>query len=70
MILGNANINISDLINLSTGDVIPLDSRADQDLEIRISGRTRFQAKPGKQGRRMAVQITSVEPVDLLAEEE
>jgi len=70
VILGSAELTIGDLSNLSPGDVIRLDSRVDQDLEVRISGRARFRARAGKQGRRMAVQIVSVEPVDLVTEEE
>ncbi|MBN1267484.1 MAG: FliM/FliN family flagellar motor switch protein [Anaerolineales bacterium] len=70
VILGTADLTIGELANLGTGDVIRLDRRIDQDLEVNISGRTRFRARAGKQGRRMAVQIVSVEPVDLVAEEE
>jgi flagellar motor switch protein FliM len=68
--LGSAELTIGDLANLGPGDVIRLDSAINQDLEVKISGRTRFRARPGKQGKRMAVQIVSVEPVDLAAQEE
>lgn len=70
VVLGTARIEIGDLIHLAPGDVIPLDSRIDEDLKVKVSGRTRFHARAGKHRKRVAVQITSVEPVDLVAEEE
>lgn len=55
--LGTSEINIHEFINLSIGDVIQLDSSTSSPLTINIGGVPKFEAQPGKVGKRMAVQI-------------
>ena len=60
VLLGNTVITIADLIELNVGDVVPLDRRMDEELEVIIGSKTKFYAKPGTFSNRIAVQITRV----------
>lgn len=56
--LGDAQLNVGDLLALSPGDVIPLSVAPGSDALVRIGRREAFHAQPGTRGRRAAVQIT------------
>ena len=56
--LGNAELNVGDLLALAPGDVIPLSVPPGSDALVRIGRREAFHAQPGTRGRRSAVQIT------------
>jgi flagellar motor switch protein FliM len=56
--LGNAELNVGDLLALAPGDVIPLAVPPGADARVRIGRRHAFYAQPGVRGRRAAVQIT------------
>ncbi|NLW44630.1 MAG: flagellar motor switch protein FliM [Syntrophomonadaceae bacterium] len=60
VLLGSTVTTIADLIELNVGDVVPLDRKVDEELEVIIGSKTKFYAKPGTFGNRMAVQITRV----------
>lgn len=62
VVLGKAELTLQELSQLQIDDVICLDQRMDHDLEIKISGKTRFRGRAGKTGKRMAVEITEIEP--------
>lgn len=57
--LGRARLHVSDLLNLSPGDVIPLSTTPGEDVFVRVGRREAFLAQPGTRGRRNAVQITA-----------
>ena len=57
--LGNAELNVGDLLALAPGDVIPLAVAPGSDAVVRVGRREAFNAQPGTRGRRAAVQITS-----------
>lgn len=59
VVLGSNKITVKDLSALQTGDVIVLNSPTKKDLEVRISGKPRFQGKVGRVGNHLAVKITS-----------
>lgn len=59
-IIGKTYITVSDFTELQVGDVIPLDSFIDCDLEVMVSNMLKFHAKPGVSRNKNAVQITSV----------
>jgi flagellar motor switch protein FliM len=42
------------------GDVIPLERKIDEDLEVIIGNKTKYLAKPGTYSNRAAVRITRV----------
>lgn len=55
--LGSTSINVQELLELSIGDVIPLETKVEDDLMIRIGQHEKFSCKPGLSGSRLAVQI-------------
>jgi flagellar motor switch protein FliM len=57
-VIGRTRIMVSDFINLVVGDIIPLDSYIDADLEIYVGPLRKFLAKPGISRGRNAIQIT------------
>ncbi len=64
VLLGTMNLTFSQLLNLQPGDVIQLDHSVNQDLQVKIANRPRFQAKAGRVGNHIAAQITKVIPPD------
>ncbi len=58
--LGTAELTVDDLTKLRKGDVIPLNQSANRDLNILMVGDTKFYGRPGRVGRRMAIQISGV----------
>lgn len=57
--LGNATVTIRDLVNLRKDDVISLNSRVNDDIEIYVEDELKFYGKAGLLGKSKAVQITS-----------
>ncbi len=60
--LGESQVSISSLLNMQVGDVISLDRRVKEDMDILVAGRPKFRGRPGLIGRRIALQITGVIP--------
>lgn len=60
VILGKAVITVKDLLELSVGDVVPLDRNCKDDLELQIGQRTKFYGRPGIHGNKVAVQVSQV----------
>jgi len=58
--LGSATIPIQDLLQLQVGDVVSLDAKVDKELDIKIGTRTKFKARPGLVGNKVAIQISSI----------
>lgn len=59
-ILGKTIITVRDLIELSVGDVIPLERTINDELEVVIGQRTKFLGKPGVFGKRVSIQVSQV----------
>lgn len=59
-ILGRSVITVKDLLELSVGDVVPLDRNIKEDLELQIGQRTKFLGRPGVNGNKVAIQICKV----------
>jgi flagellar motor switch protein FliM len=59
-ILGNSTISVNDFVNLQLGDIIRLDSKVDQELEVYVGNIKKFTALPGASGEQYAVRVTSV----------
>ncbi len=60
MILGQAKLAVSDLTSLRVGDVITLDSSADEPIRIEVGGVSRFRAKLGRRGESSSVQLVGM----------
>ncbi|NMM51236.1 flagellar motor switch protein FliM [Paenibacillus aquistagni] len=58
--LGQSNITVQEMMQLSIGDVIPLDKKVGEGLSVRIGERLKYFATPGNVKERMAVQIEHV----------
>ncbi len=59
-VLGNSAISVNDFINLQIGDIIRLDTRIDDELNVYVGSIKKFTALPGASGDDYAVRITSV----------
>lgn len=59
-VLGKTIITVKDLLELSVGDVVPLDRNYKDDLEVQIGSSTKFLGRPGLHGNKVAIQISKV----------
>jgi len=58
--LGTATVKAGDLLNLEVGDVIELDRKRTENVDVRIGSLTKFKATPGKLGEKLGIVITSI----------
>lgn len=59
-VLGNSVISVDDFVNLQIGDIIRLDKKAEDELDIYVGNIEKFKALPGSSGENYAVQITEI----------
>lgn len=59
-VLGNSTISVSDFSGLQVGDIIRLDTKVNQELDVFVGNIEKFTALPGSSGDKYAVRITSV----------
>lgn len=59
-ILGNSMISVNDFVHLQQGDIIRLDTKADQELDIFVGNIKKFKALPGASKDSYAVRVTSI----------
>lgn len=57
-ILGTTEIRIQELLELSEGDVLTLDTAVDEEMPLRVEERTKFMVRPGIMDGRLAVKIS------------
>lgn len=60
VLLGNATIAMSNLMNLSKGDVVVLDRKAHEPVEVLIEGKVFFHGVPAKTMHRYAIVVTDM----------
>lgn len=60
VIMGRSRITVGELLDLQVGDVIPLEKKITEDLEVLIGQRLKFFGQPGTDGQKMAIQIQTV----------
>lgn len=60
-VLGKNVITIKELMDLQVGDVIPLETKQNGDIDVFIASQLKFRGKPGIFGNKMAVKIERVE---------
>lgn len=58
VILGRATLTMADLVSLSVGDVVPLQTGPDGTIEVVVGGQVKFRGTPGRVGNHTAVLIT------------
>ena len=59
-ILGNSTISVNDFVNLQVGDIVRLDTKVDQELDVYVGNIRKFTALPGASGDDYAVRVMSV----------
>jgi flagellar motor switch protein FliM len=57
--LGSSTVKINDLVKLKRGDIIPLNTRLCNEIEIYVNNQLKFYAQPGYVGKYKGVKITS-----------
>jgi len=60
VVLGNANLTLQDLMNLSVGDVIELDKNIDSPMVVQVANKRQFYARVGKSRKNLGIQISGV----------
>lgn len=59
-VLGKSSIPVLDFVNLQVGDVIRLNSKVEDELDVYVGNMLKFTALPGSSGENYAVKITSI----------
>jgi flagellar motor switch protein FliM len=58
--LGGSSISVNDFVNLQRGDVIKLDSKIGDELDVYVGNIKKFKALPGSSNDKFAVRVTSI----------
>jgi flagellar motor switch protein FliM len=58
--LGNADITVRKLLELKVGDVVMLERLQSEDVDVLIDASTKFKARPGVRGKKLAIFINRV----------
>lgn len=59
-VLGSSRISVNDFVNLQRGDIIKIDRRYEDELEIYVGNMLKFKGLPGSASENYAVKITKV----------
>ena len=59
-VLGTSKINVQDFVNLQLGDIIRLDRKVDDELEVYVGTIKKFKALPGYSDNKYAVRVTEI----------
>ncbi|MDO5293988.1 MAG: flagellar motor switch protein FliM [bacterium] len=59
-ILGKSTISVTDFVNIQKGDIIRLNSKIDDELEVYVGNVKKFTALPGSSNDSYAVRVTSI----------
>ncbi len=59
-VLGKSTISVTDFINLQVGDIIRLNTKVEEELNVYVGNIKKFTALPGASGDRYAVRVTSI----------
>ena len=59
-VLGKSTITVNDFAGIQQGDIIRLDSKVDQELDVYVGNIKKFTALPGASGDSYAVRVTTV----------
>ncbi|MDM8533113.1 flagellar motor switch protein FliM [Clostridiaceae bacterium HSG29] len=59
-VIGGTNISVKELLNVRRGDVLVLDRKADQEIDIYVDDELKFKGIPGKNKNKVAVKIKGI----------
>lgn len=62
--LGKTTVTVRDLLELAPGDVMPLNKKKSETLDVKIGSMTKFKGTPGRLGSQLGVVITTVCEID------
>lgn len=62
--LGSTTVTVADLLNLQVGDVITLDRKRYENLEVQVGDLAKFLASPGRLGDKMGIVVTAARPLE------
>lgn len=60
VLLGESTISVNDFVNLQKGDIIKLDTKIDDELDVYVGNIKKFKALPGTATDKYAVRVTSI----------
>jgi flagellar motor switch protein FliM len=60
VVLGSADLKLSEILNLSVGDIIQLDNAVNAALVVKVAHKPQFWGKVGRSNKHMAVQVSGV----------
>src|SRR5690606_15998113 len=60
VLLGEAQVSFQELLDLQVGDYISLETKTTDPLPVIIGSKTKFLARPGRSGNKMAIQLVGV----------
>jgi flagellar motor switch protein FliM len=69
-VLGKSSITVKELVNLKEGDVIKINKRINEEIEIVIAGKRKLAARPGSVDGKKAVRVTRELKDDDLVDED
>ncbi len=58
--LGAAEVTFAEILELQRGDVIPLDTSVDREIDILVNGQLKYRGRPGLKKHHLATRVTSV----------
>lgn len=61
VVIGKNILSVKDLLELQVGDVINLEHKKNDEVNVYVGSRLKFRGKPGQLGSNLAVRITSVQ---------
>jgi flagellar motor switch protein FliM len=61
--LGSATVTMRELLALEAGDIVLLERKTDEDLDVHVGGVVKFKCTPGLSGKNMGGRITEVAPM-------
>jgi len=67
--LGKTNISVEDFLNLSVGDVLILDKKVNEPIDMYIEDKPHYKVYPGKIGKKLGVQIFEILDKDVKEDE-
>lgn len=59
-VVGGSNITVSELLNLQKGDIILLNKKVEDSLEVYVENQLKYKAKPGIKKKNVAIMITEI----------
>ena len=59
-VLGNSVITVADFSQLQVGDIVRLDTKVDEELDVFVGDIRKFAALPGASGKEYAVRVTQI----------